>query len=55
MEDNLAVAVNYEKCRVLVQLVGDAKISASDRETLAWIVEEYFAKLGDAIEKSQKK
>lgn len=55
MEENLSVAVNYEKCRVLVQLIGDSSISSSDRETLAWILEEYFARLGDSIEKSQKK
>lgn len=52
MEDKkIAVEVYYEKCRALVSAIANTTMSSSDRETFVWILEEYFKKLGDAIEK----
>ena len=56
MEDrNIEVAVNYEKCRVLISLMANTAVLDSDRETLAWILEEYFNRLGEAIGQFQPK
>lgn len=45
----------YEKCRVLISVLGIQGVSENDRSALLWMLEEYFGKLGEAIEKSQKK
>ena len=51
MDDGLALDVYYEKCRVLLSAVANPSISANDREVFVWILEEYFDKLGEVIEK----
>ena len=45
----------YEKCRALISVIGIQGVSENDRGALLWMLEEYFGKLGEAIEKSQKK
>lgn len=52
-DSKIEVAVNFEKCRVLVSLLGNTTIPDGDRETLVWILEEYINRLGDAIGKSE--
>ena len=49
MEDRLDVSVNYEKCKVLIKALACAE--DSDKETLIWMLEEYYERLGDAIGK----
>lgn len=48
------VETYYERCKALVHAV-EKVISPNDKETLMWIFEDEFKKLGEAIEKAQSK
>lgn len=51
----IEVEVLYEKCRALISVIENETVSEADKIALMWALEEYFGKLGEAIEKSQKK
>ena len=43
----------YMRCRALLNAT--AHVCSEDKEALLWIFEEEFEKLGDSIERAQKK
>lgn len=55
MANEFEVDVLYEKCRVLISVLGNEGVSEFDKGTFVFMLEEYFVRLGDAIEKLQTK
>ena len=45
----MEIEVYYEKCRVILSALENAP--DGDRQTLIWMLEECFEKLGESIEK----
>ena len=47
--DKTKAEESYVKCKTIIDLLGDISTLDSTASTLVWMLEDYFAKLGDAI------